>query len=66
MRDYLPCAIILGKKRIKDNGLQLRYAIKPTKKAPTARVGIAVGAILPFNPPEGQARYLEHIADSAG
>lgn len=24
-----------------------------TKKAPTARVGIAVGAILPFNPPKG-------------
>jgi len=26
---------------------------KTNKKAPTARVGIAVGAILPFNPPVG-------------
>jgi len=26
------------------------------KKAPSARVGFAGGAILPFNPPVGQAR----------
>lgn len=30
--------------------MMISYA---NKKAPTARVGIAVGAILPFNPPEG-------------
>jgi hypothetical protein len=33
------------------------------KKAPTARVGIADDAILPFNPPVGMRNYLDKIAD---
>lgn len=33
------------------------------KKAPTARVGIAEGAILPFNPPGGMRNDLDYIAD---
>ena len=39
------------------------YPFKIHKKAPSARVGIAGGAVLPFNPPWGMRNYLEGIAD---
>jgi len=35
----------------------------PNKKAFTARVGIAVNAILPFNPPVGMRNILDQIAE---
>jgi len=39
---------------------------QPNKKAPTARVGFAEGAVLPFNPPGGIRNNLDSIADARG